>query len=456
LILGPYAAALVNLKPILDRVTGRPDLAHLSVQVLTTGGPGTLIGGLSAISRDGARAYDVPLRDSGPTGHATGSYPWRIDGDYNTVISITNVSGRPAKYHARITYQGGVYYFPAAEIPIAGTAIFDLRELRDRSMSDMHGHTLPKTLTGGEFRWSSVLSQAETQLTGRAEIISAAVGQSSSYSCWVCCPDGTAFGYLNPTQIYVNIADRANTGVSEHWHDCYGNPAGEYPGFAESWYVGSPDVTSVETVQIGLASARGISDGSSDILGFWTGEDYTVNPDTSECVAYAPTLDAPGHVTVICGDERDSMKGEYAYYNVALSPKCPDFTFTKRSAYFSFGELNTGDYSWALVRDPLIAPQSAGYGLDAWRSYYGSSRIVNSSYRNPARNFNITPPAAQGSRHMFGDAADLRNQSGGVDEWNAMVQAAYFANADYVEPQNLACGLACTHADWRGHAGSYR
>jgi hypothetical protein len=451
-ILVPHASVLVPLQALLDAVASRTDLAHVSIQVLSTGAPGALIGALSALSRDAAHMYDIPLRDSGSVGHATGSYPWRIDGDYNTVITITNVSNRPAIYHARINFDGGVYWFAPKEIAIGGTAIFDLRQLRDHAIPDMYGHALPMTSTGGQFRWSNVLSHAETQLTGRAEIVSTAVGQSSSYSCWVCCPDSAGYGYLSPDAFSVAVGGTGDTGVIEHWHDCYGNPAGEFGGYATSWSIGTPSVTSMWTVQTGVGRASGNNDGSSSVLGTWSSQGYNVDYDTSECIYFEPVLDAPGNVNVDCGDQRDSIKQEYVNYSVSLSPMCLDFTQSRHSSYFGFGEINTGDYSWALVRDPLIA--SSGYGLDQWRANYGSSRIINSSYRNPARNASVGG-AAQ-SRHMYGDAADLRNQSGSVSEWNAMQTAASNAGADFIEPQNGPCGLACTHADWRNHGGGYR
>jgi len=65
---------------------------------------------------------------------------------------------------------------------------------------------------------------------------------------------------------------------------------------------------------------------------------------------------------------------------------------------------------------------------------------------------------ATASRHLFGDAADLRNESYSTPcgsacpaEWNNMVDAAVAADKDYVEPSTGACGYACVHADWRNH-----
>jgi hypothetical protein len=150
------------------------------------------------------------------------------------------------------------------------------------------------------------------------------------------------------------------------------------------------------------------------------------------------------------------MIQEYVNYAVTPYPTCPDFTQTAHAVYFAFSELNTGDYSWGLIRLPLTTASSSGYGLDDWRVNYGASRIVNSAYRNPVRNAAVGGAFSPPSRHMFGDATDLRNQSGLMAEYNAMVSAAQAANADFIEPTNGPCGTACTHADWRNHSGGYQ
>ena len=152
-----------------------------------------------------------------------------------------------------------------------------------------------------------------------------------------------------------------------------------------------------------------------------------------------------------CGDERDQMIAEYAAYGVSLSPTCSSFTQTAHSVYFTFAELNVyNTYPWAIIRPPLTVAASAGYGLDRWRQSYGSARNTNSVYRAPAHNAAVG--GSSNSRHMFGDAVDLRNQSGSQTEWNAMVTAAGStgAKADYIEPQSIS-GLAHVHADWRNH-----
>ena len=103
---------------------------------------------------------------------------------------------------------------------------------------------------------------------------------------------------------------------------------------------------------------------------------------------------------------------------------------------------------------------SSGYGLDAWVQNYGSSRIINSGYRDLDQSKNAN------SRHMLGDAIDLQNQTcprkntqcsaARQAEWQRMVAAATQAHADWIEPLILkngavACNHAFVHAEWPLH-----
>ncbi len=155
-----------------------------------------------------------------------------------------------------------------------------------------------------------------------------------------------------------------------------------------------------------------------------------------------------------CDEERDRLIQEYSDYEVDLSPQCEDFTQSARSQYFSFAELNVNNnYAWALLREPLVIEPTSGYGLDKWREEYGGPRITNSVYRSPSHNRHVG--GARYSRHMHGDAADLRNRSRTEEEWQAMVEAAQRAQADWIEPRDGPCHIGCVHADWRNTDGGY-
>ncbi len=156
-----------------------------------------------------------------------------------------------------------------------------------------------------------------------------------------------------------------------------------------------------------------------------------------------------------CGDERDNLIQQYKDFNVVDStsgapfvPTCHDFTQTADNNSFSFAEFNVNNtFSWALIRTPLLL------GVDLWIATYGSPRHINSAYRNPQHNNAVG--GAPRSRHMFGDATDLRNETGSQQEWNAMHQAAQTIQADWIENINGPCQLNCVHADWRVTAGPY-
>jgi hypothetical protein len=173
-----------------------------------------------------------------------------------------------------------------------------------------------------------------------------------------------------------------------------------------------------------------------------------------------------------CGDNRDQLiseYGEYAQYGVSFVPACGQITHTAQSHYFTFSEINTPcssqgtpDFSYAMVRQPLVAPASSGYGLDAWRVVFGGPRIITSGYRDPKQN--TACGGATNSPHMFGHASDFNNNSYSTScgpgtlclkEYNAMVGAARIAHADWIEGTSMACGYKCTHADWRDHQGAY-
>lgn len=140
-----------------------------------------------------------------------------------------------------------------------------------------------------------------------------------------------------------------------------------------------------------------------------------------------------------CNDERDTMVKEYVDLGVDLRPSCGDFTQNAHSAHFSFAELNSGDFSWAILRTTLLT------GIENTRTNNGDSALtVNSGYRNPKHNATI-PGSAPNSRHVHGDAVDFQSSA---DTWDSVRKAGKNAGA-CSEPQELS-GTGHVHLDWRG------
>lgn len=134
--LNPNQDVEVDLRPLMAAAATRPGLQIVSVQVLNDGMNGSLIGALCATDTITRITYDVPLRDSGPIRNSTGSYPWRLDGDYSTLISITNVGAAPAKFTVTINYEGGKYLPQIQDLAVGETIVFDVGQLRKEQIPD--------------------------------------------------------------------------------------------------------------------------------------------------------------------------------------------------------------------------------------------------------------------------------------------------------------------------------
>ena len=90
------------------------------------------------------------------------------------------------------------------------------------------------------------------------------------------------------------------------------------------------------------ASLTGVSVGSTGM-----------NATSSKLPRGGPGTDNPPYCPIVlsCGDVRDNIIA----FGIGFIPVCSDFTQTAHSVYFTFAEINvTGDYTWALIRQPLI------------------------------------------------------------------------------------------------------
>jgi hypothetical protein len=67
----------------------------------------------------------------------TGGYPWRIDGDYTSTVSITNIAASRAAIAGFIRPSGGKdYKINTRYIESGETAVFDIRQIRDQQIPD--------------------------------------------------------------------------------------------------------------------------------------------------------------------------------------------------------------------------------------------------------------------------------------------------------------------------------
>lgn len=262
---------LTSLKLAADM---RADLDSVSLNVASSGAPGNLIGAWYSTDKLKLLTYDVPLRDSGPIRNSTGSYPWRTDQDYTTVVNITNISDHPATFHADIRFPGGHYFLPDREIAAAATETFDLRKIISEQKPDNQGNIIPLTTTGGQFHWSMFRSPPESKFIGRSEVISVSDRVGSSYSCPGCCPDSGPWGSIDPTSpVIVGNSFIAGTG-GVVYDGCTGiaTPIG---WFSMDFWIENESIASYDPESGGSTTVTGLALGDTALHGSWFWDNWT-------------------------------------------------------------------------------------------------------------------------------------------------------------------------------------
>jgi hypothetical protein len=266
LSIAPREIVDLDLSDLRAAAASRSDLDSVGVRIENSGTPGSLIGAAYSTDQTTGLTYDVPLRDTGPTRNRTGSYPWRIDGDYSTIVSVSNAGNQPAAFQVEIRYAGGPYSIRPRQLKAGETAYFDLRKLRDEQTPDRTGKTLPLTLDRGQFHWSVVATPGGGQIIGRAEVRGRSAHVISSYSCPTCCPDHGPYGGFDPSYYGVFASDFAPTGSNGEMLDCYGN------NYWQNilWYTLTTDNSAVATADLGTENLYGEGVGSTYVRGsFW-------------------------------------------------------------------------------------------------------------------------------------------------------------------------------------------
>jgi hypothetical protein len=260
--LRPNEIADVDLEPLQGAFFGRSDFDKVSIQVLNTGSPGSLIGSLNGQDTTNRVTYDVPLRDIGAIRNSTGSYPWRLDDDLSTVVSISNIAPMQSEVVVQINYPGGPYLLNPRRLAAGETAIFDLKKIRDQRIPDRNGQTIPPSVTSGQFKWF-IHGAGSGRLIGRAEMLSLSEGVSSSYSCPSSpCPAFLSAAFLEDDNLFLEPGEPATVYVTEIDCDEFGC-IGPFSANVTSWTYYDPGFAVAFVSNYSEAYVAGLNGGTA-------------------------------------------------------------------------------------------------------------------------------------------------------------------------------------------------
>ncbi|MFM0091592.1 hypothetical protein PQR46_32330 [Paraburkholderia sediminicola] len=269
-------------------------------------------------------------------------------------------------------------------------------------------------------------------------------------SHWVCLQSGNEVidAYNGWVNAFNNAVDGLQIGVSRVFDNAYREVDTLKRCKAE--VLRERDV--FENSRSGGQGVKGINDAHAKFLAqeavcsAFALESYDINHKAYDADAYYDALKkvASEEAQVSAVTELDRLRDEYVYKSIDV-PSPVDFTRTASSKRFTFAQLNTGSYSWAILKPVLLA------ALDGIADEMNAAKYkiqLNSVYRNPAR-------SSGKSQHQYGYAVDIQvfdfNGSGGsVDEkdWNLLKIITDRFHPSYTEPV-AESGPGHVHVDWR-------
>lgn len=254
-------------------LSGLPaDITRVGLRVVNSGGRGSIIGTLHATNNAADLGYEMPLRDSGGQPASTGGYPWRVDGDYQTNVSLTNVGTTPSHFSARLHFGQTNYVFRTRELPVGATVTFNIRKLRDQQIPDAYGNTIPSDLDHGQFSWSVNDKRTGAHINGRSEIVSLDNRASSSFSCWQCCENSLLDWTLNLGDGEIGVGESTSLDAEAYMGDCY-NQTWYEPAAVDHYGSYDTGVLAVDHDESYLTYwVTAIGPGESDIHAYWGGD----------------------------------------------------------------------------------------------------------------------------------------------------------------------------------------
>src|SRR5215211_4864157 len=113
---------------------------NAGVDVTYNGVAGSVIGRLTSLDASGDLCFEVPIKDplSGMN-RVGGSYPWRLDQGYTSVLQLKNTIGETVYALVQLRYAGGTYHLERLKLAPYQTVAVDIKQLRDSQQKDIRG-----------------------------------------------------------------------------------------------------------------------------------------------------------------------------------------------------------------------------------------------------------------------------------------------------------------------------
>ncbi len=254
----------INLKPAIQAANLPSNVTFAGINLEYSTAPGTVLMNALSVSQSGQQVFQVPLLDPMRLPSSAGGFPWKVDGDYTTVIFIKNESNIPKKYVAYLNYEGGGYSLGEREVKPFQTVMIDFKTLRDSQTPDGMGNLIPPNMDSGQASWTMFGADSNKQMTGRSEQVNTVTGIASTYACYNCCPDNRSTIGVLPGSALVTVGGYLQLQVLTQTTTCYGQQGEPFPRYVAGWANSNPQIGTITNDGLAEAISPGIVSFSTD------------------------------------------------------------------------------------------------------------------------------------------------------------------------------------------------
>lgn len=120
-----------------------------TLELVCDGPAGSVIAELTNL--DVAGGYVLGSSFSGNPSRGVGGTFWRIDDDWQSIITLTNAAPTEDHVNVELFYEGGSYRLPTIKVAGGSIATINLKELQRFGTPDADGNELPLFATSGAF-----------------------------------------------------------------------------------------------------------------------------------------------------------------------------------------------------------------------------------------------------------------------------------------------------------------
>ncbi len=201
-VLAPLSVAGLSTEDFtLDAVMGQLPLPlpYVSLRMEHSGPPGSLVAQVSSVEAKSDLVVDAHVANEGDGWAGSGANPWRLDGETESILFLTNMGGQEARIGFVLTANGVHYCLTKLKLEPRETKAIDIRKLRDKQEADFKKNKIPVGASDGSVNW---VRMDNAPVMGRLMVIQRHKGVASNYDCNQCgCPTSYFATQMSPSTV---------------------------------------------------------------------------------------------------------------------------------------------------------------------------------------------------------------------------------------------------------------